>query len=177
MIELAKDALKVLLDPTARKRFMGYRPVVSCIITTREQPAKMLLIRPAADSEIWIPPQEGINPDESYEQAAIRCLETELGIPEDRVQYRRIQYTGDIIFPDSRKGERDLEKSFMTMRGKSYFFALIYTNESLDITINNAEVAEYKWVELTALDEYLSGVDTKKTDLIKKAINKFFPED
>lgn len=171
--EEIKFAIKLFYDRSSRKRLVGLRPGVICLVTTRNsgQQSEFLLIRPSADTSVWMPPQEGMNFDESIEHAAARCLWTELGIAESEIQFRKSRFLGDRVFGPEREGERDIHFSVIGMRGKSYFAALVYVDRGVEVNLNPAEVYEHKWVGLDQITEHISSAEESKRAIISKAFH------
>ena len=88
MLDWIKVAGKLAYDRPTRERLLGYRPVVICLIQSLERDA-FLFVQPAASRDAWMPPQEGINPNGSVEQATVQCLDVELGISRNQMHFRR----------------------------------------------------------------------------------------
>lgn len=162
IIELLKLLIRWLFDRKVRLHLAGYRPEIICLIEDKEQ-QKYLLIKPKMNPSVWVPPHEGINLHESIESAVVRCLNIELGIKENQIQFRKSMWLTKRILPEERWDERDLPFSLRglfskkKMVGKAYFGALIFTNYNVEININPAEVVEYKWVNSK---EYFSSIAT-----------------
>lgn len=180
MFEESKFLLTVLYDKAAQKRFIGLRPVVSCLVTSRVQEdteQELLLIKPASEPNIWIFPQEGMLECETQETASIRCLTSELGISENKIQFRRSFHAGDRIFGEDRKGERDLRFAICKMRGKAYFGGLLFVDRNVQIDVNESEVAGYEWVRLSEVASYISCVEITKKDILLRIIKELLGAD
>ncbi|QGQ22365.1 NUDIX hydrolase [Gimesia benthica] len=171
MFEYVKDAIKFLYDRRTRKRILGYRPTVICLIQNTENEDLFLFIRPAQKSHAWMAPQEGIEATESIEDAAIRCLEDELSITENKVHYRRSVWLGVEKIPEQ-TGERDVEHSVFKMRGKAYYAALIKVSSSVMISCNPSEVAESEWLSIEMIRARLNTNSDRKQKLIKLMFSK-----
>ncbi len=143
---------KWILHRKYRLHLMGFRPEVICLIQSTDSEKNYLLVKPQSDRTIWMPPQEGIHLEETLKDAAIRCLDTELGLTESQVQFRRTVWAGKRLFPEQRKDERDLVYSLRgwvdknRMVGKAYFAALIVADSKAVIQPNTAEIYQYEWV-------------------------------
>jgi putative (di)nucleoside polyphosphate hydrolase len=115
MLDWIKVAGKLAYDRPARERLLGYRPVVICLIQSLDRDA-FLFVQPAASRGAWMPPQEGIEPNGSVEQATAACLEVELGIARNQLHFRRSVWLGRKAIPE-RQGSRDVEFSIRPMQG------------------------------------------------------------
>lgn len=165
MLEWITVLGRVVYDRRMRNRVFGYRPVVMCLIQAAET-EKFLFIRPTAKPHAWMVPQEGIEPSESVEMAAIRGLQAELGIAENQIHFRRSKWLGAKKIPEQ-KGERDIQYSLRGMRGKAYYGALIKLPEGTPIVSNQAEVAGYEWLTVNQIRERLQSNSERKQDLIR----------
>lgn len=166
MLEWIKVLGRLLYDRRMRQRMLGYRPVVMSLIQATDTD-QWLFIRPAAKAHAWMPPQEGIEPGESVEQAAIRGIESELGVSESQVHFRRSQWLGSKRIPEQ-TGERDIEYSLVKMRGKAYYGALVKMSQSTSINLNNAELAGFEWLTVEQVRERLETNSERKQELIRK---------
>jgi putative (di)nucleoside polyphosphate hydrolase len=135
-----------------RLHLTGFRPEVICLIQSTDSPKNYLLVKPQSDRTIWMPPQEGIHLEETLKTAAIRCLNTEVGLTESQIQFRRSVWVGKRLFPEHRKDERNVDYSLRRcvdkyqMVGKAYFAALIIVDSKAVIQPNSAEIYQYEWV-------------------------------
>ncbi len=176
MLEYVKLAFKFIYDRPTRKRLWGFRPVVICLIQGVGDKDKFLFICPAAKPTAWMAPQEGIEPDESLENAVHRGLKAELGIPENQLQFRRSCWLGDKKIPEQR-GERDVKNSLVKMRGKAYYAALVKVSTEADITNNPAEVAKFKWLTIDEIEKNLPTNSGRKQGLTKLMFSKLLKID
>ena len=166
-LKLASILVKWVIDRPSRLVLRGYRPEVICLIRGTADPDKYLLIRSQAHQTHWAPPQEGIKLDESIESAVHRCLGAELGIGEDRIQYRKCAWIGLRKLPERRWDERELKYSLRglvgesSMIGKGYYAALVVTDSNTPIEYNPAEVYDWAWVNA---DEYHTLILTNPAD-------------
>lgn len=170
MLNYIKEGVKILVDRRARKRFWGYRPVVACLIQSTSSPDRFLFVTPVAKPDTWMPPQEGIEPNDSIEAAVIRCLRVELGIEENQLQVRRSVWLGCHQIPEQR-GERDVPFSPFKMKGKAYYAALVKASEQIEFQLNPAEVARAEWLDLKTIVDRLAGNSERKQGLIKRAFD------
>jgi ADP-ribose pyrophosphatase YjhB (NUDIX family) len=178
VIEFVLALLRRLLNHKWRLHLAGYRVEVICMIVDVESRKKILLTRPRAEPSIWVPPQEGINRDETVEDAAIRCLKTELGLNEDVIHYRRSIWIDKLILPQERADERDLESSLrkymgrVAMIGKAYYAALIFVPADISLKLNEAEIMTSKWVSINKITTYLNNVDPQKTRILMTGLKR-----
>lgn len=172
---LASLLVKWVIDRPARLVLRGYRPEVICLIRSTADPDKYLLIRSQAHKSHWAPPQEGMKLNESIESAVKRCLSAELGLPVDRIQYRKSAWIGLRKLPKRRWGERELKYSLRglagqkRMIGKGYYAALVIADSDTPIESNPAEVYDWAWVNA---DEYHTRILTNpadKQEILRKA--------
>jgi hypothetical protein len=169
--------LTFFFDRNARLRLFGYRPEVICIIQGAEN-KKILFIQPRANQEIWSPPQEGIEPRESIEQASKRCIEVELGIRANHTQYRRSVWISKRRLPSTRKGERDLtfisseKNQLIHMIGKAYYAAHIIVDDNIEIKPNKAEVSSWKWLSHKNISEHLESIPKDKQAILLTSLEK-----
>lgn len=171
MLSYIKEGIKIVVDRRARKRFWGYRPVVACLIQASNDDGKFLFIAPAAKSHAWMPPQEGIEPNDSIESAILRCMRAELGIEENQLQIRRTVWLGCHKIPEQ-QGERDVLFSPFNMKGKAYYAALVKTPLDVSLKLNPAEVASAEWLTLESISDTLHTNSERKQLLIKSAFSK-----
>lgn len=166
MLDWIKVAGKLVYDRPTRERLLGYRPVVMCLVrsTTREA---YLFVQPTANPKAWMPPQEGIAPHATVEQAAIDCLAVELGIPRNQLHFRRSVWLGRKAIPE-RKGSRNVEYSLRPMQGKSYYAALILVDEGCQVVRNPAEVAGHEWLTRDEVRSRLVNNSARKIELLEK---------
>ena len=167
MLDWLHVLAKAIKDRPMRQRLIGMRPVVMCLIQSTDN-ERYLFIRPTHRPDAWMPPQEGIEVDESLEAAATRGLHAELGVEENKIHYRRSTWLGSRITPEQ-QGERDIEYSLLPMRGKAYWAALIKMPEGNEITINEAEIAGHEWLSLSDVRERLDSNHQRKQQLIQQA--------
>lgn len=166
MLEWLAALFRVMYDRPMRYRLIGYRPVVMCLIQATDS-ERFLFIRPTAKPQAWMLPQEGIEPDESVEQAAVRGLKAELGIAENQLHFRRSKWLRREIIPEQ-KGERDIPYSLFGMRGKAYYGALIKLSAATAVKLNEAEVAGHEWLEFDQIAVRMRTNSERKQKLIRQ---------
>jgi putative (di)nucleoside polyphosphate hydrolase len=171
MLEWLKILGQLLYDRSMRKRLIGYRPVVMSLVSSVQRPSWFLLIQPAQDPNVWMPPQEGLEPNESIEAAVKRCLATELGLQESAIQFRRSLWIEDRPLP-TRRGERDINYSVRPMAGKSYFAAYVAVDEQAPISANRAEVHGFAWVDAATVAERIQTNQADKQKIIRSAFQR-----
>jgi len=152
-LDWLKFGYKWMFNREYRLHLTGFRPEVICLIESTEPQKHYLLVQPQRDRTIWMPPQEGIHLGKTLHGEAMRCLQTELGLTESQVQFRRSLWVGKRLFPHYRRDERDLVYSMhgwidkTRMIGKAYFAALIIADSQAIIQPNSAEIYHYQWVK------------------------------
>ncbi len=170
VLEYIRLACSVIYDRRMRKRLQGYRPVVICLIQATERDA-FLFVRPAMKRDAWMAPQEGIEPDESVNDATVRGLSAELGISEDQLHFRRSVWLGCKKIPEQH-GERDIDYSFVKMRGKAYYAALVKVSEATEVNRNAAEVAGHEWLDVEEIKKRLETNSERKQSLTRTMFAK-----
>ena len=172
MFDYIQSAVKLVIDKAIREHILGYRPVVMCVLKDIHS-EKFILIKPAQKPDLWILPQEGLEFGESVESAATRCIQEELGMDANQINFRRSRWINRVKFPESRKNERDLKFSVRGMIGKSYFVAHISCSSDSTIIANRSEVEESKWVtQQDALQLVKTNTEAKK-NILANAINNY----
>lgn len=165
MLDWIKVAGKLAYDRPTRERLLGYRPVVICLIQSLERDA-FLFVQPAAGRGAWMPPQEGIPPNASVEEATSQCLDVELGVSRNQMHFRRSVWLGRKAIPE-RQGSRDVEFSIRSMQGKAYYGSLSKVAEDTLITCNPAEVAGYEWMSMAEIRDRMTGNSDRKRELLR----------
>ena len=177
-LDFAPKILKWVFDRRTRLHHSGYRVEVICFAIDAETRQKLLLTNPRAEPSLWVPPQEGVNGEETIEQAAVRCLKMELGLSEGVLHYRRSTWIGKRSLPPERVDERDLEGSFRkyvskeAMIGKAYYAALVHVPSRVTFKLNQAEVIDTQWVLLNEVMTNLNGVDLEKLDILVTSLKR-----
>ena len=170
MLDWIKVAGKLAYDRPTRERLMGFRPVVICLIQSLQRDA-FLFVQPAASRDAWMPPQEGIDPNGSVEQATMQCLDVELDISRSHMHFRRSVWLGRKAIPE-RQGSRDVEFSIRPMQGKAYYGSLSKVAEETSITCNPAEVSGHDWLTVDQIRERLATNSSRKVELLKVLFDK-----
>ena len=171
MLNYLHQIAKIVIDRRSRKRFWGFRPVIICIIQASDDEDKFLFITPAAKPTAWMPPQEGIEPDENTNSAILRCLRTELGIQDNQLYIRRSVWLGDRKIPEQR-GARDVPLSLFPMRGKAYYAALVRVPTSVEVNCNAAEIAKFEWMTTQEIEARLATNSERKIGLLNLSFQK-----
>ncbi len=171
MLEYIRQGAKFLYDRATRKRLRGLRPVVICLVKCVES-ENFLLVQPRGDTSVWIPPQEGIDPNDDIEGAALRGLQEELGLLANMLQFRRSVWLADRIFPQTRRAERNVPFSPVKMRGKSYWAALVLTTSEHELVANPSEIAETAWVTPAEVRASLASNQVDKRRILEAAFKQ-----
>ncbi len=149
-------------------RVRGARIEVVALVLTSDPAPAVLLARSRHDA--WLPPQEGVGLQESFEEALYRCLRVECGldIPEDRHERERvfyirlIRYARVLDLPRERWGERLIADDCLgtplesiTMRRKAYSVAtvLVRSRDAVAPRPDGSEVVEVRWCELAEAEK------------------------
>lgn len=168
MLEYLKFISSLIYDRRARYRLQGYRPGVICLVQSIEQADRFLFISPTQKPNVWMAPQEGIEPNESVEAAVVRGLNAELGIKENQVHFRRSIWLSLEKIPEQR-GERDISYSLCKMKGKAYYAGLVMVSEEASIITNAAEVSKYSWLTIEEIKACLLANSERKQRLLRQA--------
>ncbi len=170
MLSWIKVGAGILYDRRMRARVLGYRPGIICLVKST-QTDRFLFITPTEKPTAWMPPQEGIEADESPKAAAIRCLRVELGIPEEKTHFRKTVWLGCKEIPEQ-QGRRDVEHSVIPMRGKAYYAGLIKVDESTKVLLNPAEIGEFAWFDVAQIREHLPSNSDRKQLLLRQSFQR-----
>jgi putative (di)nucleoside polyphosphate hydrolase len=176
MLEWLKVAASVLYDRPMRCRLLGMRPVVICLLQASNDNDRFLFINPSEKPVALMPPQEGIEPNESVEQAVERGVNVELGIAETDMHFRRSVWLGSKTIPEQH-GERDIAYSLFKMRGKAYYAALVRVPSDVTLRLNSAEIAASQWVTVEEIRTALATNSDRKKWVIKQAFRKLLSID
>ncbi|MBE9127475.1 MULTISPECIES: NUDIX domain-containing protein [unclassified Coleofasciculus] len=166
---------KWIFNRKYRLHLTGFRPEVICFIQSTDSEKNHLLVQPQSDRSIWMPPQEGMDLEETLKASSMRCLNTELGLTESEVQFRRSIWVGKRLFPSYRKDERDLSYSLRgwvdknRMIGKAYFAALIIVDSQAVIQPNPAEIYQYQWVSASKFLQQIKTNPPEKQKILCQA--------
>ena len=113
-----------------------------------------------------MPPQEGIPPNASVEEATSQCLNVELGVSRNQMHFRRSVWLGRKAIPE-RQGSRDVEFSIRPMQGKAYYGSLSKVAEDTLITCNPAEVSGHEWMSMAEIRDRMTGNSDRKRELLR----------
>ena len=144
-----------------RLRLRGARIEVIAHIVTRN-PTPSILLGKSAYHDIWMPPQEGVNYSETFEQALFRCMEVECGLklPTNKVKLYQLFHIRTYRFMDvldlhvERHGERPIANDLhgtvldnIQLKRKAYWMAPVIISSQSDIKPkpDGKEIIELKW--------------------------------
>ncbi len=110
----------------------------------------------------WQPPQGGINPGDSPEEAVLREVKEETGM------------TTEIIHRCQEKTQYDWSVEFMRKRGKGYHFRgqqklvflLKYKGDGSDIKLDHQELDDYRWVGPEELKKIIHPFRKKSLEIL-----------
>lgn len=154
-----------------RLRLRGSRiQVVGCLITRDPEPS--ILLGRSVYHDMWMPPQEGVNLNESFPDALRRCLEIEVGLelPNDGREFdrqfyvRSYKFMGTVPLPVARRGERPVADDAVgtalesvVLKSKSYWVAPVILKSQNDIqpTPDGKEVTEFRWLSFPMAAEMI----------------------
>lgn len=151
---------KWILNKSNRCRLLGARvEVIACVLTRNPTPSILLARSPYHD--MWMPPQEGVNFQDSFSDSVHRCLKDECGIniksKTSPIQIRSIHYVGTLKLEKNRNNERPVADDavgtwieIIPLRKKAYWrCSMIISSQSyISPKPNNTEVLELKWFSL-----------------------------
>jgi ADP-ribose pyrophosphatase YjhB (NUDIX family) len=156
---------KWLSSKANRLRARGARvEIISCILCRNPEPS--ILLGQSPYHNMWMPPQEGVNLKETFQQALHRCLQVECGInlpinpthASKKLHFRSIRYFGQVPLPPERIGERPIADDVhgtwlesVTIRRKAYWMATILVSERTDISpkADGKELLDLAWHPLS----------------------------
>jgi hypothetical protein len=154
-------AIRWLSSRPNRLRLRGARVEVIAFIMAREPEASILLGQSPLQ-ETWMPPQEGVGLEETFEAALFRCLSVECGVdlPAERnllertLYVRSIRYVGLLKLPTHRHGSRlvadDAAGTLLesiVLRRKAYWAATIVlgNQDRVSTKPDGNELVNLKW--------------------------------
>jgi hypothetical protein len=135
-----------------------------------------------------MPPQEGVNLKDTFEQALRRCLQVECGInmpinqnqQSKKLHLRSIRYVGDVTLPANRKGERPIADDVhgtwlesIKLRKKAYWMATLIVSEKSDAQpkADGKELINLEWYSLEDARRVVTDTNHKeKAKLILKIL-------
>jgi ADP-ribose pyrophosphatase YjhB (NUDIX family) len=147
-----------------RLRMRGARIEVIVFLMSRNPEPRILLGRSPYHG-IWMPPQEGVNLKEGFDDALRRCLEVECGLelPVDSREFERtyhvrsIRFAGVVELPAERWGERPVARDAVgtplervSLKRKAYWMAsvLIGDPDGINPVPDGKELLELRWFNL-----------------------------
>ncbi|MFP3613528.1 NUDIX domain-containing protein [Paraburkholderia sp. SIMBA_050] len=156
--------MRWLSSKANRARLTGARvEVIACMVCRLPEPSILLAQSPYHN--MWMPPQEGVNLKETFQQALRRCLQVECGInmpvnparAAKAFQVRSIRYIGKVPLPKERRGERPIADDIhgtwlesVTLRQKAYWMATIVVSNQSDLSpkADGKELLDFAWYTL-----------------------------
>jgi len=170
-----------------RLRVRGARIEVMAFVVTR-RPELSILLGKSSYHDMWMPPQEGVKLQESFEEALRRCLEVEccLELPRDPGSFERKMYVrsyrfiGLLDLQRERWGERPVADDAsgtalesVQLRRKGYWMATVLLLEQSDISPrpDGKELLEVRWFAFAEAAEAIRRTNhPEKADLLLKAL-------
>lgn len=154
-----------LVSKQNRLRLSGNRIEVICFLLAR-RPQWEVLLGKSSFADIWMPPQEGLNIGEAFDQAIYRCLSVECGfaLPADAsalerlINVRSIKFLGTVPLAADRQGERLVADNALGtalegvhLRSKAYWKAAIAISHRDNVrpSPDGNELTELKWFSLS----------------------------
>lgn len=163
-----KELLKALVHPLKwlsskanRCRLTGARvEIIVCILC--RTPELSILLGKSPYHSMWMPPQEGVNIREDFDQAVLRCLKDECGISapvspthaQKKQYFRSTIFLGKVPLPKERHGERPIADDSVgtwlesvPLRAKAYWMKTIIVADRTDISpkADGIELIEIAW--------------------------------
>jgi len=170
-------------------RLTGHRiEVIVFLIRLKDEVPQILLGHSTYKN--WMPPQEGVDLKESFEEAVIKCLNSECSIDTTKLvdnkelYIRSIRYINTLKLEENRVGERPIADNanehaigFVKMKSKAYWSATVRVSDELEeldnLKPNKLELTEVKWCEI---DEAISLIKSsnrpEKSDLLVDTLLK-----
>jgi ADP-ribose pyrophosphatase YjhB (NUDIX family) len=177
-----------VLDPKGRARLRGARVEV-CVYLASRDPARLLLVK--SQYGPWMPVQEGVRIDESFDQAAWRGLSEEVDLDfvlDDRgrlVNDQGYSYLGARRLPEGRwdRDTRDVAPGspdghplkLVKMRRKAYWavFRQVACCEDFRPEPNGTEVVDAEWLTFSKARERITQtVAPDKVELLLKGLDR-----
>jgi ADP-ribose pyrophosphatase YjhB (NUDIX family) len=155
-----------------RARLGGARVEVIAFMMCRE-PESSILLGQSPYERLWMPPQEGVNLNESFIQALRRCLQTECGIklPKGESELprmfhlRSIRFMGKVPLVKGRVGERLVADDAIgtwlepiKLTKKAYWMATMLLANQSDIIFrpDGKELVDLRWFSLEEARDLIS---------------------
>ncbi len=171
-----------------RARVRGARiEVIACILCRTPEPS--ILLGQSPFHTMWMPPQEGVNLKESFQQALRRCLQVECGISTPvnpthqsrALHFRSIRFLGEVALPKERQGERPIAEDVhgtwlesIKLRRKAYWMASILVANQTDISpkADGREMLGFAWYSLPEARRVIRETNhVEKSNLLLKLID------
>ncbi len=188
IVDIGKSAALWLSSTPNRMRMRGARIETIALIVCRN-PESSVLLGQSPYHNMWMPPQEGVRLDETFEDALFRCLEIECGLDlpkegkeRDRAMHlRSVRYVGTIPLPPERHGERPvaddaagtpLEK--ITLNKKAYWVGTIILANQEDISpkADGRELLDLKWHSFADAQTVIQETNhSEKAQLLAKCLS------
>lgn len=190
-----KDLLNFLLHPLIwlssqanRARLRGARVEVIVVLLCRK-PDPAVLLGQSHFHGIWMPPQEGVNLNESFPQAIRRCLEIECGfdLPAGEKDFTRvfhvrsIGYVGTLSLPEERQGERPVADDALgtplehvKLKKKAYWIATVLITDRSNVKPNadGKELTQLMWYSLADARQIIRQTNSnEKSELLMKCLD------
>jgi ADP-ribose pyrophosphatase YjhB (NUDIX family) len=194
MLSSLGDVVKALAHPfqwlsnrANRVRIRGGRVEIMAFILCRNPEPAILLGQSAYG--MWMPPQEGVNLHETFEQALRRSLEVECGLDlpnTDRelsrqLHLRSIRYVGVVPLAEERHGERPVADDALgtwlehvQLKRKAYWMATMLLANQSDITphADGKELIDLRWFPLAAARQAIAETNhPEKSELLLKSLD------
>lgn len=161
LFDLGRRVLLWFSNKPNRKRLRGARIEVMAFIVARSTEPSILLAQSVYQNR-WMPPQEGVNLNESFSEALHRCLEVECGLdlPPDAkavaryMHVRSYRFIGDIQLPLDRQGERPVADNApgtafeaVKLKSKAYWMATVVLRLQSDVDpkADGREIIDLRW--------------------------------
>ena len=180
--------IKWLSSKANRSRLLGARvEVIACVLCRSPEPS--ILLGQSPYHNMWMPPQEGVNMKESFQQALRRCLQVECGInlpvnpthTSTKLHFRSTRYLGQIPLPPERQGERPIADDIhgtwlesIKLRRKAYWMATILISERTDISpkADGKEMLQFAWYTLSGARQAIQETNhARKAQLLLRLID------
>lgn len=185
LLEIGKSVGLWLSNKPNRLRMRGSRIEIIALILTR-LPNPSVLLGQSPYHKMWMPPQEGVNQNESFISALRRCLRDECGLPITEGEetlgpafyLRSIRFTRVIPLPPGRQGERLVADNVagtplesVILRSKAYWLAtiLVKHREAIVPKADGSELLAIKWFDLEEAEREIKETNhSDKADLLLK---------
>ena len=189
LLDFGRRLLPWLLSKPNRLRVCGHRIEVMAFIVTRN-PEPSILLGQSVYHKMWMPPQEGVNLNESFREALHRCLEIECGIdlPPDRkalarhMYERSCRFVGIIPLHPDRQGERLVADDApgtvfeaVKLRRKAYWMSIVLVRSQGDLAPkpDGKELTAFRWCTFPNAEEAIRTTNhPQKAELLLDALKK-----